>query len=127
MGCDSIGGTCEVVKDLGCVYVGATKVFSGVLRNAQSGDGIPIVGKTMSVDFSHNGHSAVRKQVTFQDTQEARAGYWQITLSVNDTDKFKPGSSYDVEFQLEDKRHSTVVRDVLGEGTIKAIRRKHDD
>lgn len=127
MPCNSLASSCDVVKDLGCLYVGATKTFSGQIRNSTTGKGISITGMTLSAIFSLNGHTQLTAEQVLGNSAEAAAGLWEIKLDTIMTGKFRHDNKYDVEFQLTDPNANPIERAILGLGSIKAAKRQHDD
>lgn len=117
----------QTVKDLGCLYVGATKHFTGQLRNSNTGQGLSLVGKELSMAFAHRGHVTVVVKSTFGDTPEAKAGVWELEMSTEQSSTLRPATEYDVEFQLSDLRMVPTARVIVGVAVINTLRRIHND
>ncbi len=127
MSCNSLAGSCDEVKDLGCLYIGTTKTFSGQIRNSTTGEGIPLTGMTLSVVFSLNGHTHLMADQALGSSDEAAAGLWEIKLDTEMTGKFRHDHNYDVEFQLTDPHATPLEKAIMGKAVIKAIKRQHND
>lgn len=126
MGCGSLSSACDVVKNLGCIYIGATKIFSGQVRNTTTGQGMDISGRNLSMVLALDGRE-ILIGITVPLGEEGAAGLWEIKLSVDDTKKLRHGVIYDVEFELVNFNEVPHERTILGRGAIRAERRLHSD
>ena len=118
---------CGTLQNLGCVFIGTTKIFSGRMTNTV-GDvvtGYDLRNHKLSMVITLNERVVIENAIVFKNTTEASEGYWELKAHMLETIKLQPDTEYVVEFALFDLQNDIEEMDILGRGILLAKKALH--
>lgn len=129
MSCATVNIQCDNYQNFGCVYIGATKLFTGQFVNQETGNGIDIGGITVSLVIVFEDKIILEKRFLFEsnkiDPYSISNGLWEIMLDINDTEKLEINKKYTIEFQISDAGATPEEKIIIGTGCIVTQARLH--
>lgn len=129
---------CGTLQNLGCVFIGTTKTFSGRMTKTVGENvlGIDLSGHRLSLVVTLNQRVVIESSVEYENkpgipgepvpgTLAFSNGYWELKVHTNETKKLQPDTEYIVEFALFDLRSLPVEMEILGRGVLLANKALH--